>query len=159
MELELVLKNKITEYLQFADNLAEKIETNKVEITKNIGTLIENDKKKENVEDLVLNHRVLIATNFLLDNDLIKTLSELSVLYNLSKVSNLDLGLDESDVKRLEHNSSNEHYHFVNTSKGIKPKMDNLEENIKSRIAEKKEFSSNEFLENIRKMPIYNEKS
>lgn len=159
MELIEILKNRIVEHLEFADALVFKIEENKPIITANIKEVIRVDKAGENPFDLINQHRILIAMNFLLDNDLNKVINELSVLYKLAKISNIELNLEEKDINRLEANSNISHYHFVKGKTGIEPKISNLEENIRNGILAKKEFTPAKFLEDLRKSPMYNEEN
>ncbi|MCA9749979.1 MAG: hypothetical protein KC414_12795 [Romboutsia sp.] len=159
MEINNTIKVNLLSVLNLTDKIVEKIEENKKKISDLIPEIISKDKKGENVNDKIITHRALMAYSMLLNEDLRKGLSQLSLYYTLSKINKIDLGIEKKDVDRLEFLSSKDSTYFAINKGKIVPKDVDLFQKIVDKIAANQENTSKEFLDSLRKSKMYGEQT
>ena len=146
-----IIKQRLGDLLKFSDNLHIKMQEGKDELIA-IQDYIKTAKEDDaTITDKVNDYRLIIANGFLLESDLVKSLSELSSIYKIAKLSSLDLELEEKDINRLEFNIQNEHYVFTDSKEGIIPRDLNLIENIRAGFSRNSNFNQAEFINAVKK--------
>ena len=158
MEINKAIKTNLLSILEFSDKIVEVMESNKIKIKDKIDEIILKDKKDEDCVSDINNHRALISYSYLLNDDLRKVLIQLSCYYKIATVSNVELDLSEQDVKRLDFILKNEGTYFVQEKDEVVPKDKDLYDKLVSKISDNKNFTHKEFLESLRKSPIYGTK-
>lgn len=157
MELEKALKDSILQSLEFSDKILEKVDKDRVEMSNLVNQIIEKDKNGEDCKELINKQRALVAVSYLLNDDVSKKIAETASLYKIAKIQGIDLGFSELQIKRLEFSLKNQVNHFVLSKGQIVPKDTALLDKINSRIEGNDKFTHNDFLENLRKTPLYGE--
>lgn len=155
MNLETAVKKNIKGLLSSSDLMLDMLKNSQQEIVQVVDKIVKTDKEGGNCKELVNKQRTLIASSYLLDQDLSKALVQLSTVYKISKIANLDLGLSESDIQRLEYSLANEAFHFVEEKGEIVPRDKELYSKIEARIDNNETFTTEQFLEQLRKSPAY----
>lgn len=158
MNIEKAIKDNITDLLNTSDLLLAKLKEVQKEVVDIIGEIVTCDKKGEDCSTQVNKHRSLIAVSYLIDQDLSKALVQLSTTYRVAKVTGIDLKLPETEIKRLEFSLANEAFHFINVKGEIVPRDSELYTKIQSRIESNKEFTTEQFLQELRKTEVYGKK-
>ena len=148
-----IIRQRISDLLKFSDKLSLKMQNGKNDLLV-IQNYIKNSKDDDaSITDKVNNYRLIMAEGFLIESDLVKALSELSSIYKIAKLANLELNLEEKDIKRLDFNIQNEHYVFTDSKEGIVPKDLNLMQNIKLGFSRNTNFNQAEFISVIKNTP------
>lgn len=155
MNLETAVKKNVRDLLSISDLMLEKLKKSQQEIVEVVDEIVKTDKAGNDCKELVNKQRVLIASSYLLDQDLSKSLVQLSTSYKVAKLSNLNLGISESDVKRLEYSLANEAFHHIEEKGKIVPRDAELYSKIQTRIDGNDNFTTEQFLEQLRKSPVY----
>ena len=155
MNLNEIIKGRVIDLLDFSDNIVEEIEKSKVTISELTNDIVKKDKEGSDTIAEINKQRALMSYAFLLNDDLRRVIVKISENYSLAKVENIDLGLEKSDIDRLEVLANVESTFFVNTPNGVKPKDTDLYNKILNRVESNKQFTANDYLENLRKAPIY----
>ncbi|MDC7249860.1 MAG: hypothetical protein PQJ49_08100 [Sphaerochaetaceae bacterium] len=159
MELENAIKNNLLDSLEVADKLLEKIDSDKAEMNSLVNQIIEKDKKGEDCKELINKQRALVAVSYLLNDDLSKRIAEVAGVYKVAKSNGIELGFSDIQNKRLEFTLKNQVHHFLVEKGKIVTKDPDLLDKINAGITNNKKFTHNEYLENLRKLPIYGEKT
>ena len=155
MNLNEIIKGRVIDLLDFSDNIVEEIEKSKITITELTNDIIKKDKGGSDPITEINKQRSLMSYAFLLNDDLRRVIVKLSENYSLAKIENIDLGLEKTDIDRLELLVNLESTYFVNTPNGVKPKDKELYDKILSRVETNKQFTAKAYLEELRKAPIY----
>ncbi len=146
--------NILKDLLRFSELLKENILLKTQEADEIIKQIIIKDKNKEDTSDLVNQHRFIISSYSLLDRDLSKSISEISVYYSILKGRDEDLDFSKQEINNLDFILANSSKLFVLDKNKIKPKDSSLSKNINKTI-NKGNYDSTDFINKLRSSPIY----
>lgn len=155
MKLNNAIRVNLVSFLDFTDSIVAKIDENKKKITDLVQEIIEKDKKGEKTDEQIITHRALMSYSMLLNDDLVKGLTQLSVYYKLAKIGEVDLGLGKEDLKRLDFLVQQDKSYFALDKGKITPKDKDLFKKLVDRISANQEFTTKDFLKSLRKSKIY----
>lgn len=155
MNIENTIKEDLKNLLFFTDKLVEDIDKNKVKLDKLIKSIAEKDKGGKDTTEEIITHRSLMTYSVLLNDDLRKTLSQLSVYYKLALIGELDLELSESDKQRLSLLDKYEYTYFVVDKNKVISKDKDLLKKIIERSSTNTEFTKDDFLKSLRNSKFY----
>lgn len=154
MKLDEIVLGKLNHYLLLSDKLFQYANSQYQESLKMTDAIIRADKKGDGVDELLKKYNDHTKEYFLSQQDLVKSLQALELIYSIAKEAGVSTNLEEEDVKRIEMQTAQNISIYRLDEKG--ELIQDLPEIVKDTIkTNSSSFNKERFLQDLRNSPMY----
>lgn len=152
----------INSLLVKSELLLEEIKGKKEQMLSHTKDIIVKDKseEKEVTNEDISNYNKLALYSYIINDEYRKTMLKIIGVYNYAKVNSIELDLEESDIKVIEHFLKGEISQYYVDNKGkLIPRNPNLDEVLTKRVSESALNDKSKLLNSLRKSSLYEQKA